>query len=129
MAFILIPKSGEQVVINAWNWRPTLEFLRDASLINTDLYERMGTFGREANVDADTASRIADFLDHRLAAMKTGDRVRGDLTITDKAKTPLIITPETQIDQIDVVDTYSATYEWLVQFRDFSRASGGFEVV
>jgi hypothetical protein len=129
MAFILISENGEEVVINAWNWRPTLELLRDATLIDDDLYERMGTFGREAKVDADTADRIADFLDERLAAMKKGDRIRADLTITDEAKKPLIITPETQIEQIDVVDTYSATYEWLVQFKDFSKASGGFEVV
>jgi len=129
MAFILIPKNGTDVMVNAWNWRPTLELLRDANLIDDDLYERMGTFGREAKVGAEAADRIADFLDKRLPAMKEGDRIRADLTITDEAKKPLIITPETQIEQIDVVDTYSATYEWLVQFRDFTRSSGGFEVV
>lgn len=32
------------------------------------------------------------------------------------------------MDQIDVVETYSATYEWLVEFRDFLRMCGGFEV-
>ena len=110
-------------------WRPTLELLRDAKLIDHDLYDRMGTFGREAKVDADTAGRIADFLDQRLRAMKKGDRIRADLTITGELKKPLTITPETKIEQIDAVDTYSATYEWLAQFRDFSKASGGFEVV
>ena len=129
MAFILIPKNGEEVTINAWNWRPTLELLHNANLIDGDLYERMGTFGREAIVDADTAARIADFLDERVGTMKAGDRIRADLTVTDKAKKPLIFTPGMQTDQIDVVDTYSATYEWLVQFRDFARASGGFEIV
>jgi hypothetical protein len=129
MAFILIPKSGEEVKINAWNWRPTLELLRNASVIEDDLYERMGTFGREAIVNADMAIRIANFLDDRLGTMKAGDRIRADMTVTDAAKKPLTITPGMQTDQIDVVDTYSATYEWLVQFRDFARASGGFEVV
>lgn len=66
MAFILKPKNGDDVKINAWNWRPTLELLHSASLIDDDLYERMGTFGREAIVDADTALRMADFLDQRL---------------------------------------------------------------
>lgn len=129
MAFILIPKNGEEVKINAWNWRPTLELLRKANLIDDDLYERMGTFGLEAVIDADTAVRIADFLDARLGVMKAGDRIRADLTVTDKPKKPLIITPRMQPDQIDVVETYSATYEWLIQFRDFARSSGGFEVV
>jgi hypothetical protein len=129
MAFILIPKNGIDVMVNAWNWRPTLALLRDANLIDDDLYERMGTFGREAKVDADAADRIADFLDNRLPVMKEGDRIRADLTVTDEAKQPLTITPETQIEQIDMVYAHSATYKWLVQFRDFTRSSGGFEVV
>jgi len=128
MAFILKPKNGDKVTINAWNWRPTLELLHSASLIDDDLYERMGTFGREAIVDADTALRMADFLDQRLKYLKPGERIRADLSVTAKPKKPLVITPGTKMDQIDVVETYSATYEWLVEFRDFLRMSGGFEV-
>jgi hypothetical protein len=63
MACILIPKHGMQVVINARNWRPTLELLREARIIDDDLYERMGTHGRDAEVDATTACRIADFIE------------------------------------------------------------------
>ena len=54
MALILIPRNGEDVKINAWNWRPTLELLRKANLIDDDLYERMGrmgTSGRQTIVD------------------------------------------------------------------------------
>jgi hypothetical protein len=61
--------------------------------------------------------------------MKAGDRIRYDLTVTNEAKKPLIFTPGMQTDQIDVVDAYSATYEWLVQFSDFARTSGGFKVI
>jgi hypothetical protein len=128
MGFILIPKNGEKIFINAWNWRPTLELLRDAELIDEDLFERMGTHGCKAEVDAPTACRIADFIQTRLCAMKSEQRVLYDLTITDRPKKPLIITPDTKADQIDAVDVYSASYEWLVQFRDFSMTSGGFEV-
>jgi hypothetical protein len=128
MAFILTPKSGEEIVINAWNWRPTLELLRSAKLIDDDLLERMGTHGREAQVDAPTACRIADFIETRLRAMKPEQRVLYDLTITDRPKKPLIITPDTRTDQIDEIDVYSASYEWLVKFCDFSRTSGGFDV-
>jgi len=128
MAFILIPQNGEQIMINAWNWRPTLELLRHAKLIDDDLYERMGTHGREARVDAQTARRIADFIDLRLRGMKPEQRILADLTITDRPKRGVVFTPDTHIDEIDSVDLYSASYEWLLQFRDFSRASGGFEV-
>jgi hypothetical protein len=129
MSFILIPKNGEDIKINAWNWRPTLELLRRADVIDNDLCERMGTHGFKAEVDATTANRIADFLEARLRVMKPEQRVRADLTVTDTPKKRLIIASDTQIDQIDAVDVYSASFAWLVEFRDFSRASGGFEVL
>ena len=129
MSFILVPKNGEEIKINAWNWRPSLELLRDAGIIDDDLFERMGTHGRKAEVDAATAARIADFIEARLRTMKPEQRVLADLTVTDKPKRRLIITPGTKIDQIDAVDVYSASYEWLVTFRDFSKTSGGFEVL
>ena len=128
MAFILIPRNGEDISVNAWNWRPTLEVLKSAHLIDDDLYARMGTHGREARIDLDTASRIADLLDERLRKLKPGDRIRYDLTLTDKPKERLAITPGTESGHIDVVEMYSATYEWLTAFRDFCRTSGGFQV-
>jgi len=128
MAFILRPVHGEEIVINAWNWRPILALLRDAKLISDDLYERMGLWGM-AKEDAEIAERIADYLDQRLETMKAGERVRADLTVTDEPKKRLVITQNTQADEFDSVEAYSATYEWLVQFRDFSRTSGGFRVL
>jgi hypothetical protein len=129
MSFILVAKNGQEIQINAWNWRPTLELLRDAEIIDDDLFERMGTHGCNAEVDDDTATRIADYVEDRVLAMKPEQRVLADLTVTDRPKKPLIITPDTKIDQIDAIDVYSASYEWLVKFRDFSRTSGGFEVL
>src|SRR5215469_3891252 len=98
MSFILIPKNGEDIKINAWNWRPTLELLRSANVIDDDLFERMGIHGLKAEVDATTANRIADFLEARLCAMNSGQRVLADLTVTDTPKKRLIITPGTKID-------------------------------
>ena len=89
----------------------------------------MGTSGGRTIVDAGTAIRIADFLDDRLRTMKAGDRIRADLTATNEAKKPLIFTPGMQADQIDVVDAYSATYEWLARFSHFARTSDSFEIV
>jgi len=129
MSFILVPKNGEDIQINAWNWRPTLELLRDAEIIDDELFEGMGTHGCKAEVDATTANRIADFIEVRLRAMKPEQRVLADLTVTDKPKKRVIFAPDTKIDQIDAIDLYSASYEWLVAFRDFSGTSGGFEVL
>jgi hypothetical protein len=128
MSFILTPENGEDVVINAWNWRPTLELLLNAKLIDKDLYDRMGTHGREASVDADTARNIADFLDGRVFEIRSGDRIRSDLSTTAEPRRKVTIVPGTRVEDIDAVDLYSASFEWLLQFRDFSRASGGFKV-
>jgi hypothetical protein len=80
------------------------------------------------NSNAVTACRIADFIETGLQLMKPEQRVLYDLTITDKPKKPVIITPSSKTDEIDAIDVYSASYEWLIKFRDFSRTSGGFEV-
>lgn len=128
MAFILISKNGEEIKINAWNWRPTLELLRDAGLIDDDLCERMGTVGRAANLDAATAIRVADFLEMRLNTMRPEQRILADLTTTDKPKKQVTFAAGMRTEEIDAVDLYSASYEWFLQFRDFCRTSGGFEV-
>jgi len=128
MAFILIPKTGEDIVINAWNWRPTLRLLLDAKLIDEDLYESMAIHGKRGSVGADTACRIADFLDLRLARMKEGERIRADLTTTSEPKKQVIFRSGMLADEVDAVDLHSATYEWLAQFCEFCRRSGGFTV-
>jgi len=115
-------------MINAWNWRPTIELLRDAKQLDDDLYERMVTLGREANVDADTARRFADFIDLRLQAMKPDERIRADLTTTNMPKKQVVFASDTRMEDVDAVDLYSATYKWLVQFQNFCRTSGGFKV-
>ncbi len=89
----------------------------------------MGKSGRAAIVDTNAAIRIADFLYQRLRMMKPGDRIRADLTVSNEAKKPLTIASGTQLEEIDVADGYSAAYEWLDQFCEFARTSGGFEVV
>jgi len=41
---------------------------------------------------------------------------------------PQIFGPDIQANDIDVTELYSATYEWLVTFKDFCNRCGGFEV-
>jgi hypothetical protein len=129
MSFILVPKHGEDIQVNGWNWRPTLELLRREDLISAKNYEQMSAQGCGGKVDAGLASRIADVIDRWLAAMKPGDRVRSDLTVSAIEKTILTISPTTELDEIDVNEVYSTTYEWLATFKNFCRTSGGFEVL
>jgi hypothetical protein len=129
MTFILVPKSGEDLQINAWNWRPTLELLREAKLITEEQYEGMGAQGAGGVVDAESAKAIANFVEGKLAEMKSEDRMRADLTVTSEPKALRVFTPNgSNSGEADLNDTYSATYERLVTFADFCRRSGGFEV-
>ena len=129
MSFILVPMRGDDVQVNAWNWRPTLALLLRESLISQELYERMGAQGAGGEVDAGLAERIAEAIDQRLKEMKPGMRMRADLSVTKRPKSKWIIEPHTRPDDLDANDIYSATYEWLEEFAEFCRRSGGFEVL
>jgi len=128
MSFILLPSKGDDVKVNAWNWRPTIQLLRDANLIDERQHELMSFNGGGGAVSSDTANEIAEFLEQRLSQMIPGQRIRSDLTVSGDPKEKVVFTPSTKVEDIDAVDLYSATYEWLVMFRDFCRASGGFKV-
>lgn len=128
MSFILAPNDGEDVQINAWNWRPTIALLRYANLIDDRQHELMGCNGCGARVDSATAIAIADFLNQQLEKMNPAQRLRGDLTITSEPKKRAALTSNSKVEDFDALEVYSATYEWLVMFRDFCRTSQGFEV-
>ena len=129
MTFILVPNEGEDLQINAWNWRPTLEFLRSENLITADHAESLGIQGCGARVDAELANRIAAAIEQKLSIMTPAERLRADLTVIAKPKVLQVFAPETNPNDIDHNELYSATYEWLVTFRDFCKRSGGFKVL
>jgi hypothetical protein len=126
MTFILVPKHGEDVQINGWNWHPTLALLHAENLISDEQYERMGAQGVSGKVDAELADRIADVVERELILMRTSERMRADLTVTAEPKKRW--SSDMKPDEVDVNEIYSATYEWLVEFAAFCRSSGGFEV-
>ncbi len=129
MSFILVPRHGEDVQVNAWTWRPTLELLRSEGLLSQENYERMGANGCGGKVDDELAGRVADTIEGKLIGMKAGERILIDGTVTAEPRRNLTFTPDTKSDDIDPIALYTASYEWLVAFRDFCRRSGGFEVV
>jgi hypothetical protein len=128
MSFILSPNSGDDVQVNAWNWRPTLEFLRAQDIITSEHAALLGCNGCGAMVDTALAERIAAAVENKLATLAPGDRVRVDLSVTSAPKVPQVFGPDTQPSDIDVTELYSATYDWLVTFRDFCKRCDGFLV-
>ncbi|MDR3677575.1 MAG: hypothetical protein P4N24_18975 [Acidobacteriota bacterium] len=129
MSFILVPNHGEDIQVNAWTWRPTLELLRAENLVSSENYERLGANGCGGHVDAELARRIAAVIERKLAAMQPGQRILADLTVSSSPKKNVTITPVTKLEEIDAIDFYSTSYEWLVRFQEFCKESGGFKVV
>lgn len=60
MTFILVPVQGEDLQVNAWNWRPTLELLFAAGVITEIEHTLLGCHGCGAKVDSKKAAQIAN---------------------------------------------------------------------
>jgi hypothetical protein len=129
MTFILVPSQGEDLQVNAWNWRPTLELLLAANAITKDEHERMGAHGCGGKVDAEKASGIADVVADKLIGMSPGERLLANLSVSKEPKKLAEFGPGVNASDIDENELYSTTYEWLETFGKFSRSSGGFKVM
>jgi hypothetical protein len=129
MTFILVPSQGEDLQVNAWNWRPTLELLFAANAITEEDHEQMGAHGCSGKVDAEKAFRIADAVAQKLMSMNSGDRMLANLSVSKEPKKLAVFGPGVNADDIDENEIYSTTYEWLEKFSKFCRSSGGFEVM
>ncbi len=129
MTFILIPSKGEDLQVNAWNWRPTLELLLAANVITEDDHELMGAHGCGGKADAEKASRFADVVADKLIGMGPGERLLANLSVSKKPKKLVELAPGMNAHDIDKDELYSATYEWLETFGKFCRSSGGFKVM
>lgn len=126
MSFILGPRQGGDLQVNAWNWRPTLELLRAENVIDSKTCELMGAQGCGGQADAEFCLRIAWVIEDKLKSMRPGERIRADLTVTADPKK---LAQFGSNEPVDAVNLYSATYEWLTTFKDFCDRCGGFRVV
>jgi hypothetical protein len=119
MGYILVPNTGEKIFINIWHWKPTMLLIFKTGLVDQETYIRMSNNFCRGKVDSDTANRIADLMEIQLSTMLPGERMRMNFTVTNTPMPDHFTYPD---------DNYSATYEWLEEFRDFCRSSDGFEV-
>lgn len=129
MSFILVSSEGEDLQVNAWNWRPTLELLLTAGAITENDYELLGCQGCGGRVDAEKATQIADAVTEKLGSMKTGERMLADLSVSAEPKKTIVFSPDTNDNDIDTNELYSTTSDWLDTFARFCRRSGGFCVM
>jgi hypothetical protein len=129
MTFILVPAEGDDLQVNAWNWRPTLQLLLALDAITEEDYERMGAQALGGRVDSEKACRIADAVAQELKSTNPGERMLASLTVTKETKKFAVFSPNINAPDIDVNDLYSTSYEWLKTFEKFCRLSGGFEVM
>jgi len=124
MTVILVPNEGEDLQINWWNWRPTLEFLRANAILDDVKIEMMGASGSGVHVNEDESLRIATFLESYLKRLRPNDRVRLDLSITDEEyPTELVASDPTFWKH------YGARKSLLEQLHQFCRVARGFKVV
>jgi len=127
MSFILIPNNGEDLKVNAWNWRPTILLLHHATLIDGKQHELMGCNGCGGSVNSETATELQIFWNSSsrrcLPARESAPTSR-----SPKPKKLAVFTANSKIEDFDAGEIYSATYEWLLMFRDFCRTSEGFRV-
>ena len=122
MTVILIPREGDDLQINWWNWRPTLELLRAHAILDDVKIEMMGWHGSGVQVSEDEALRIASFLDSYLKQLGPDDRVRLDLSITDEAY-PTEIVP----DDPNFWKHYGAKTSLLEQLHQFCPRVAGLQ--
>ena len=109
MTFILVPDKGEDGQVNAWNWRPILELLRAEKIITDRDYELLGLNGCGSRVDSDLARRIGDAIENKLSTMRPGDRIRADLTVTNRPRVPQVFAPHGNPDDIDAASVMLAS--------------------
>src|SRR5437660_37833 len=110
MTFILVPASGEDLVINGWNWRPTVALLVRAGILpagkRAECCSAQGCGGYLSSAEA---LRAAEHIEGLLAAMKPDERIRFDGAITEKPidyQKPIV-----EWDEAETQDRYSVRYD------------------
>lgn len=128
MAVILVPTSGEDLMINWWNWRPTVALLVRAGILPAgEREERCLANACGGELSAAEALRAAEHIEGLVAAMKPGQRILFDGEVTEK---PIDYSkPISEWNEADRWNNYSAQYEVLKRFAAYCRRSGGFQVL
>jgi hypothetical protein len=117
---ILIGANGDDVAVNWWNWRPTVELLVREGVVTRHEGEHLCTNGVGARLGAADAVRAADVVQGIVDQMRDDGRLRRNGSITRD--------PAERHDMPVDDNWYGAQRTWLATFTVFARTSNGFLV-
>ena len=127
MSFTFIDSGSpnNEIHTNVWNWKPTLEIIRDLDVIGEMRARQLQYNATGFTVSGDEAALLGNGIRTRyLAKMKPGNRVRTDLSITDEPDDGTLY----RGDDSESWKNYGATYAWLEEFADFCLKCKGFQI-
>jgi hypothetical protein len=127
MSFIFIDSGSpnNEIHTNVWNWKPTLEIIKDLDVIGEQRVRQMQYNATGFSVSGDEAEMLGNGIRNKfLAKMKPKDRVRTDLSITDEPDDGTLY----RGDDSEAWKNYGASYAWLEEFSDFCLKCKGFQI-
>jgi hypothetical protein len=117
---ILIAANGDDVAVNWWNWRPTVDLLVREGVVTRQEGEQLCTNGVGARLGAAGAVRAADVVQEIVDQMPGDGRLRRNGSVARDAS---------ERHDMPVADRwYGAKRTWLATFSEFARTSNGFLV-
>jgi hypothetical protein len=127
MSFTFIDSSSpnNEIHTNVWNWKPTLEIIKDLDVIGEMRARQMQYNATGFTVTAEEAELLGNGIRNKyLSKMKTADRVRTDLSVTSEPDDGTLY----RGDDANSWKNYGATYDWLKEFSDFCLNCKGFQI-
>ncbi len=111
------------LLVNFWNWRPTVELVRAANIVDARRLEGLHQGMSATRISRQEARSIARYLRERvLPDLPPESRVLLDGTVTTEPDDGTFYR-----DNADSHLNYSATRSWLEEFAEFCESCGGFE--
>ena len=127
MSFTFIDSGSpnNEIHTNVWNWKPTLEIIKDLDVIGEARVRQMGYNATGFSVSQEEAGQLGKGIREKyLSKMTPQHRVRTDLSITDEPDDGTLY----RGDDSQAWKNYSATYAWLEEFADFCLKCKGFQI-
>jgi hypothetical protein len=127
MSFTFIDSGSpnNEIRTNVWNWKPTLEIIRDLDVIGEQGVRQMQYNATGFSVSEDEAQMLAGGIRTKyLSKMTPKHRVMTDLSISDEPDDGTL----RRGDDSEAWKNYGATFAWLDEFCDFCMRCKGFQI-
>lgn len=123
--FIDSGSANNEVHTNVWNWKPTLEIIKDLDVIGEQRVRQMQYNATGFTVSQEEAELLGNAIRVKyLSKMTPKHRVMMDLSITDEPDDGTLY----RGDDSQAWKNYGAQYGWLEEFSNFCIACKGFQI-